>query len=66
MWPVKIVPEMTYKVSSGTLNLCSLTGKPPSYRVTVGVVARTADWLVEGAVLAISLSRPSGRRGAVF
>jgi len=22
---VKIVPEMTYKVSSGTLNLCSLT-----------------------------------------
>jgi len=25
IWPVKIVPEMTYKVSSGTLNLCSLT-----------------------------------------
>jgi len=25
MLPVKIVPEMTYKVSSGTLNLCSLT-----------------------------------------
>jgi len=24
IWPVKIVPEMTYKVSSGTLNLCSL------------------------------------------
>jgi len=25
IWPVKIVPKMTYKVSSGTLNLCSLT-----------------------------------------
>jgi len=25
IWPVKYVPEMTYKVSSGTLNLCSLT-----------------------------------------
>jgi len=25
IWPVRIVPEMTYKVSSGTLNLCSLT-----------------------------------------
>jgi len=25
IWLVKIVPEMTYKVSSGTLNLCSLT-----------------------------------------
>jgi len=25
IWPVKIVSEMTYKVSSGTLNLCSLT-----------------------------------------
>jgi len=25
IWPVKIVREMTYKVSSGTLNLCSLT-----------------------------------------
>jgi len=25
IWPVKIVPEMTYKVSNGTLNLCSLT-----------------------------------------
>jgi len=24
IWPVKIVPEMTYKVSSWTLNLCSL------------------------------------------
>jgi len=24
IWPVKIVPEMTYKVSSGTLNLCSI------------------------------------------
>jgi len=24
IWPVKIVPEMTYKVSIGTLNLCSL------------------------------------------
>jgi len=24
-WPVKIVSEMTYKVSSGTLNLYSLT-----------------------------------------
>jgi len=28
IWPVKIVPEMTYKVSSGTLNLCSLTLTP--------------------------------------
>jgi len=25
IWPVKIVPEITYKVSSGMLNLCSLT-----------------------------------------
>jgi len=25
IWPVKIFPEMTYKVLSGTLNLCSLT-----------------------------------------
>jgi len=25
IWPVKIVPKMTYNVSSGTLNLCSLT-----------------------------------------
>jgi len=25
IWPVKLVPEMTYKVSSGTLSLCSLT-----------------------------------------
>jgi len=25
IWPVKIVPEMTYKVSSGTLSLYSLT-----------------------------------------
>jgi len=25
IWGVKIVPKMTYKVSSGTLNLCSLT-----------------------------------------
>jgi len=24
IWPVKIVPGMTYKVSSGTLNLCSI------------------------------------------
>jgi len=24
IWPVKIVPEMTYKVSSGSLNLCSI------------------------------------------
>jgi len=28
IWPVKIVPEMTYKVSSGTLSLCSLTHLP--------------------------------------
>jgi len=35
IWPVKIVPEMTYKVSSGTLNPCSLTHSPlPSYRQT--------------------------------
>jgi len=25
IWPVKIVAKMTYKVSGGTLNLCSLT-----------------------------------------
>jgi len=25
IWPIKIVPKMTYKVSSGTLNPCSLT-----------------------------------------
>jgi len=25
IWPVKIVPEMTYKVLSGMLYLCSLT-----------------------------------------
>jgi len=37
IWPVKIVPEMTYKVSSGTLNLCSLT-EPDS------------GWIVESAV----------------
>jgi len=28
-WPVKIVPEMTYNVSSGTFNLCSLTHPLP-------------------------------------
>jgi len=28
IWPVKIVPEMTYVVSSGTLNLCSINHKP--------------------------------------
>jgi len=27
IWPVKIVPEMTYKVSSRTLNLYSLIQK---------------------------------------
>jgi len=31
IWPVKIVPEMTYKVSSGTLNFCSLTGGTEAY-----------------------------------
>jgi len=30
MWPVKIVPEMSYKVSSGTLNLCLLTHHIPT------------------------------------
>jgi len=25
IWPVKIIPKMTYKVSRGTLSLCSLT-----------------------------------------
>jgi len=33
IWPVQIVPEMTYKVSSGTLNLCSLTVYKSSFCV---------------------------------
>jgi len=31
IWPVKIVLEMTYKVSSGTLSLYSLIHSPPLY-----------------------------------
>jgi len=35
IWPVKIVPEMTYKVSSGTLNLCSLTHSPETPNIPI-------------------------------
>jgi len=33
IWPVRIVPAMTYKVSNGTLNLCSLTHRIISDRL---------------------------------
>jgi len=33
IWPVNIVAEMTYKVSSVTLNLCSLTGSSGAGKV---------------------------------
>jgi len=53
IWPVKIVPEMTYKVSSGTLNLCSLShsallSHDPS-KTRVPVSSRNVVYMMETA-----------------
>jgi len=35
IWPVKIVPKMTYKVSSGTLNLCSINQSDENFMIKI-------------------------------
>jgi len=45
IWPVKIVPEMTYKVSSGTLNLCSINQSiNPSFYGELGLIQYDVPW----------------------
>jgi len=56
IWPVKIVPEMTYKVSSGTLNLCSLTCGCAVQECLNGLRSCSA-WRPQGSYWLIALSQ---------
>ena len=54
MWPVKIIPEMTYNVSSGTLNLyttkCGVR-KASAVMIVLGLEGQVLGHGLEGQIL---------------